>query len=160
MRELSLFTDEELDEDRADFLTLCSDTIRVTRNATPDDVEWVPHVMDPVTLHYPAPGKVVIYEGPARIQVKVDVNSNVVETTAGDREWTYLTAQMQFPVDTPTDHERYVSGDVGDIRPDNVAEALLCPFDTTIVGRVFNIQGIYHKSQATYRRFRAREVIS
>jgi hypothetical protein len=80
----------------------------------------------------------------------------VVETTAGEREWTYLTSTLQVPVETPAD----ATGDVGDIRPDNIAEALTAPFDATLVGRLFNIQGIYHKSQATYRRWRIREVIS
>lgn len=102
------------------------------------------------------PARVVVYEGRARLQVKADINSNVVETTAGDREATYLTATLQLPIDAPADT---VEGTPGAVRPDHIAECLTCPTDSTMVGRLWNIQGIYHKSQATHRRFRVREVI-
>lgn len=100
--------------------------------------------------------RVVVYEGPCRIQVKADINSNVVETTAGDREWTYLTAQMQLPVETPTG----ATGDVADVDVDHICEVLTAPFDATLVGVLLNIQGTYHKTHAVYRRFRVREVIA
>ena len=58
-------------------------------------------VFDDETGQYVTPARVSVYRGPCRIQVKADINSNVVETTAGEREWTYLTAQLQLPVVTP-----------------------------------------------------------
>jgi hypothetical protein len=107
-------------------------------------------------LQYPAQGRVTLYEGVCRVQVKVDINSNVVETTAGDREWTYLVAQLQLPVETPTG----ATGDVADVDVDHICTVLTSPSDPTLVGVVYNIQGIYHKSHAVYRRFRVREVIA
>src|SRR5690348_12136834 len=135
---------------------LMTDTCRITRPATEDDAEWVAQVIDEDTGQYPEQGRVTVYEGICRIQVKSDINSNVVETTAGEREWTYLTSTLQIPVETPAS----ATGEVADVRPDNIAEVLTAEFDATLVGRLFNVQGIYHKSQATYRRWRIREVIS
>lgn len=139
---------EFLAEGRAYIGELMQDTVRITRPATEDDPEWVPQVLDPDTGQYPAQGRVVVYEGECRMQVKSDINSNVVETTAGEREWTYLTAQLQVPIE----------GTLA-IRVDNVAQVLTCPGDTDLVDRLFNVTGTYHKSQAAYRRFRVREVI-
>jgi hypothetical protein len=102
------------------------------------------------------PARVVVYEGPCRVQVKVDINSNVVETTAGDREATYLVSQLQLGVTTPEG----ATGDVADVDVDHVCEVLTSPSDPTLVGVLYNIQGIYHKSHAVYRRFRVREVIA
>jgi hypothetical protein len=113
-------------------------------------------VMDPDTLQYPEQGRVTLYEGVCRVQVKVDINSNVVETTAGDREWTYLVAQLQLPVSTPPG----ATGDVAAVDVDHICEVLTSPADPTLVDVIYNIQGIYHKSQAVYRRFRVREVIA
>ena len=88
---MSLFTAEELAEDRAEFLTLCSDTLRITRAAKPGDTEYVDTSdIDEDTLQYPEQGRVVIYEGPGRLQVKVDINSNVVEVYIG-----YLRRKLQ-----------------------------------------------------------------
>lgn len=93
--------------------------------------------------------RVTVYEGVCRFQVKADINSNVVETTAGEREWTYLTAQLQVPVEG-----------TGHIPIDAVAECLTAEYDDSLPGRVFNIQGTYHKSQPVIRRFRVREVVA
>jgi hypothetical protein len=90
-----------------------------------------------------------IYEGKCRFQVKADINSNVVETTAGDREWTYLTSQLQLPVEG-----------TGHIPIDATAECLTSEHDESLPGRLFNIQGTYHKSQPVIRRFRTREVVA
>lgn len=92
---------------------------------------------------------VVLYQGKCRLQVKSDINSNLVETTAGEREWTYLTAQLQIPI-----------GGTGNIPVDSIAEMLAAPYDPALVGRRFNIQGPYRKSQATMRRLRVREVVA
>jgi hypothetical protein len=102
------------------------------------------------------PARVVVYEGPCRIQVKADINSNVVETTAGEREWTYTTSQLQLPVMNPPE----AIGDVGDVDVDHVAEILTAEYDPALVGRLFNIKAPYGKSQAVYRRMRVNEVVA
>ena len=108
------------------------------------------------TLKYDPPPRITVYEGPCRIQVKADINSNVVETTAGEREWTYLTAQLQLPVATPDG----ATGSVTDVDVDNVAEILTAPYSPQMVGREFNIQGTYYKSHAVYARYRVRENVA
>lgn len=140
---------------QAAFLALCTDTVRITRVATPSDPEYVERVIDEETMQYPEQGKVTVYEGPARLQVKADINSNVVETTAGEREWTYLTAQLQLPVHTPTG----AIGDVKAVKVDDTAEILASPESPASVGRLFSIKGPYHKSHAVYLRFRVTEAV-
>ncbi len=108
------------------------------------------------TGQYDPPDRIPVYEGPCRFQVKADINSNVVETTAGEREWTYLTAQMQLPVVTPTG----ATGSVDDVDVDHIAEVLTAPHAAAQVGRLFNIQGTYGKSHAVYARYRVREVVA
>lgn len=120
-----------------------TDTCRITKPGTGSVA------FNETTGQNTPPARVVVYEGPCRFQVKSDMNSNVVETTAGDHEWSYLTATLQLPID---------GSEL--VRPDNVAEVLTCPYDATMVGRVWNVQSIYHKSHATHRRYRIREVIA
>lgn len=106
-------------------------------------------VLDRVTGQMVSGPRVEVWRGCCRIQVKADINSNVVESTAGDREGTYLTSTLQVPVEC-----------VELARHDMVAEILTAAHDQSLVGRLFNIQGIYHKSDATHRRYRVREVIA
>lgn len=156
----------ELAEGQADWLAeVASDVCRVTRAAIAGDDEFVAAArdgtsptIDEATGQYPAQGTVIVYEGPCRMQVKADINSNVVETTAGEREWTYLTSQLQVPVLAPTGHALYVTGDPAAIDVDNVCKVLSAPYDPAMVDAEFNITGPFHKSQAVYRRFRVREV--
>lgn len=124
-----------------------------------------PRVLDEETGQYVDPARIIIYgpgavdpttgdplpeqSGKCRLQVKADINSNVVETTAGEREWTYLTAQLQVPV-----------AGTGHIPIDAVAEMLTAAFDDSLPGRKFNIQGTYHKSKPVIRRFRVREAVA
>lgn len=145
-----LFTPAELAEDRALADTLMTDTCEITKPGTG------PRVFNETTGQYTDPARVPVYNGPCRIQVKADINSNVVETTAGEREWTYLTAQLQLPVHTPAD----ATGSVDDVDVDHVCEMLTAPYSPSLVGALFNIQGTYHKSQAVYLRFRVREVVA
>lgn len=145
-----------LAQGQAAWLAIATDTCRVTRAAVDGDAEYVEQTLDEDTLQYPDQGRVTVYEGPCRVQVKADINSNVVETTAGEREWTYLTAQLQVPVHTPAT----ATGSVDDIDVDHVAEIIASPHSPSLVGSLFNIQGTYHKSQAVYLRFRVREVIA
>lgn len=135
---------------RLAFNSLLTDSCRITK---PGEGE---RQMDEETGQYVEPPRITVYEGPCRIQVKADINSNVVETTAGEREWTYLTAQLQLPVENPVT----AIGDVSAIDVDYVCEILSAPYSPTLVGSLFNIQGTYHKSQAVYTRYRVREVVA
>lgn len=142
---------------------LYTDRVHITRAAVPGDVEYVDNTtIDESTGQYPVQGRVTIYRGPARLQVKADINSNVVETTAAEREWTYLTAQLQLPVtlDEALAIDGTTLGDPAAVATDNVVAYELCPYDTSMVGREFNVAGPYHKSHAVYRRFRVREVVA
>lgn len=123
--------------------TLFLDSCRITKPGTG------PTGFDEATGQNTPPPRVTVYEGPCRIQVKSDINSNVVETTSGEHEFTYLTATLQLPI-----------AGTELVRPDNISEILACVDDPTMVGRLWNVQGVYHKSQATHRRFRIREVIA
>lgn len=138
-----------LEAGREAWFDLAADTCRITKAGAGKGP------FNETTGQYEPPPRVTVYEGICRLQVKADINSNIVETTAGDRESTYLTATLELPVETPED----ALGSVGAIRPDNVCEFLTAQDDPTLVGRQFNMQGIYHKSQAVYRRYRVREVI-
>jgi hypothetical protein len=135
---------------RAAFDDLLTDTCRVTGPGEGEPV-W-----NEEAGQYDDPEPTVVYEGPCRIQVKADINSNVVETTAGEREWTYLTAQLQLPTETPEE----AIGDVTAIKVDNVVTMLTAPYSPAMVDRKFNIQGPYHKSHAVYLRFRVKEVVA
>jgi hypothetical protein len=114
--------------------------------------------MDPDTMEYPTATRAVVYHGPARMQVKADINSNVVETTAGDREWTYLTSQLQLPVEaSEVAWFGELVGDPALVLVDDIVTWEVAPYDSSLLGREFNLAGPYHKSQAVYRRFRVRE---
>lgn len=137
------FDASDIAEDRADFAELLTDTCRITRKGVAETQ------FNEDTGQNVQPARTIIYEGPCRLQVKVDINSNVVETTAGDREWTYLTSQLQLPTEG-----------TGEVDVDDVCEILTAPYDESQVGILLNIAGPYHKSVATYRRFRVREVVA
>lgn len=138
---------EDIELFRAEALAMMTDTCRIT---VPNPAAAA-LVLDENTGRYSTPSgaRRVIYEGPCRFQVKADINSNVVQTTSGEREWTYLTAQLQLPMDTS-----------GDIPVGAIAECLTAAYDVAMPGRLFNIQGTYHKSQSVIRRFRVREVVA
>jgi hypothetical protein len=139
---------------RRKVLALMVDTIRVVR-PDPDAPEAV---MDPATGQYVDAAKVTIYRGPGRVQVRADINSNAVEAVVGEREGTYRTATVQFPIDTP-------AGAVGKtslILPDDEAIIEKCPLDPEgMEGRHINLQAdTKGKTHATHRRFRSREPIA
>ncbi len=140
------FSPQELAEDRADFAELLSDACIITKPGEP-----VPGVdyFNNDTGQYDYPDRVVVYEGPCRLQVKVDINSNVVETTAGEKEWTYLTSQLQLPV---------IGSELVDV--DHVCEITASEYDEALIGVLLNITGPYRKTVATYRRFRVRELVA
>lgn len=94
------------------------------------------------------PAVVVLYEGPCAFQIRADINSNVVEPVVAEREWSYQTSTLKVPV---------VGSEKAD-RPDAVAECLTARYDENLVGRRFGIVAGHHKSTATARRFRVKEV--
>lgn len=155
-----LISAAEFAEDRAMVEAEMIDRGRVTRTARPGDVEYVDtSTLDPVTLAYPEQGRVTVYEGRCRVQVRADINSNAVEAVVGEHEWTYRTSTAQFPMAADS-----AKGDVGDpaaIRSDYVLEILTSPLDESRVGAVLNLQAdSKNKTLASHRRFRAREVLS
>lgn len=144
-------------EGRREFRGLATDTVRITRDGAGGRGTF-----NETTGQYDAaPTRVVVYEGPARVQVKADINSNVVETTAGDREFTYLTDQLQLPAEVPP-YEWFDGAVIGspyDVDVDNVVEILAAPYGSSMVGSKLNVAGPYNKSQAVYLRFRVREPV-
>lgn len=156
---MELLSDHEINEDRRDAVDNMRDWCRITR---PGPGGKGP--INPVTLEYDQPpARVVVYQGRCRIQVKADINSNVVETTAGDREATYQTFTLGVPITAvpaaPGDPFETV-GTPEAVRPDYIAEIIHAPNDPSLLGRLFNIQGMYHKSQASHRRWRVRQVVA
>ena len=157
---MSLFTASELAEDRTEFLTLCSDTVRITRAARTTDPGYTPPVFNEDTGQYDEPARVTVYEGPGRLQVKVDINSNVVESTGGERDGIYLTEQLQLPTSAPTHHARYVTGDPAEVDVNNICVLLASPHQPGLVGVTVNVAGPFRKSQATYLRFRVKDPVA
>lgn len=94
------------------------------------------------------PDATLVYEGPARFQIRADINTNIVEPQELDREWAYQTSTLQLPI-----------AGTGAIRSDDVATCIRARYDQELVGRVFNIQAVQHKSMATTRKFRLREAV-
>lgn len=137
---------------REAFNDLLTDTCRVTKAGTGT------RTFNETSGQYETTsGRVTVYEGPSRIQVKTDINSNVVEATAGEREWTYLTGQLQVPVETPDG----AVGNVAAIDVDHVCEVLSSPMDPSMEGSEFNVQGrIGPKSHEVYRRYRLKQVVA
>lgn len=151
-----LISEAEIASDRAMAEAEMVDRGRVTRAAVPGDPGYVVPVMDPVTLQYPDVARIVVYEGRCRVQVRSDINSNAVDVITGDREGTYRTSTVQFPIE-PADDE---IGHPGDIRSDYELEILESPLDTYRVGSIINLQAdTKAKTLASCRRFRAREVL-
>lgn len=116
--------------------------------------------LDEDTLKYPEQTKgvpahaTVIYEGPCRLQIRSDINANIVEPQELDREWAYQTSTLQLPVE---DDDRIVSGASKDIQSNDVAVYLTARHDPSLPGRLFNLQATTHKTQASHRKFRIRE---
>lgn len=147
----------EVLEDRAMAEAEMIDTGRVTREAEPGDPGYAAGVMDPDTLQYSSGPRVVVYEGRCRVQVRSDINSNAVEAVSGDHESTYRTSTAQFPME-PAAGE---IGHPGHILSDYELEILTSPLDPIRVGSVLNLQAdTKSKTQASHRRFRAREVLT
>lgn len=153
-----LISQAEIAEDRAMVEAEMIDRGRVTRTAVEGDAEWVDTSTLDANLQYPTQGRVIVYEGRCRVQVRSDINANAVEAVVADHEWTYRTSTAQFPMFADP-----AKGDIGDpsiIQPDCILEILMSPLDPSRVGRTMNLQAdSKNKTQASHRRFRARELL-
>ena len=153
----------ELAEGRAAWLALAVDTCRITM---PGEGE---PVLDEATGKRTSPAPVVVYEGPCLLQIRADVNSNVVEVTAGEREWAYQTSILSIPIFAPSASDLMPSqratypngalGDPGEVRIDMTATMLTSAEDPSLVGNVFHIKATLTKTRATARRLRVTETV-
>lgn len=147
-----LISAAEVAEDRAMANAEMIDTCRITRAIAPS-----PDDFNESTLQYDPPPPEVIYEGPCRVQVRADINSNAVEAVVAEHEWTYRTGTLQLPITAPAD----AVGSTANVRPDDTAEILTCPLDVEMAGRQLNLQAdTKGKTMASCRRFRTRELLS
>lgn len=151
-----LISDQDVAEGRAMAQAEMVDTCRVVRYPTPA----AGGALDEDTLQYPGQTKdvpadaTVIYEGPCRIQIRSDINANIVEPQELEREWAYQTSTLQLPVDTD---DRIVTGASKDIESNDVCVYLTAMYDPSLPGRLFNMQATTHKTISSVRRFRIRE---
>lgn len=139
-----LISDSEVLADRAFAEEQLTDRVRILRPAASGSGTF----NEDTGQYDDPPDATVLYEGPARFQIRADINTNIVEPQELDREWAYQTSTLQLPV-TGT----------GAIRSDDVAVCLAARYDQELVGREFNIQAVQHKSMATTRKFRLREAV-
>lgn len=151
-----LISDRAIAEGRALAQAQMVDTCRILRYPAPA----AGGVLDETTGQYPAqttgvPADApVIYEGPCRIQIRSDINANIVEPQELDREWAYQTSTLQLPFDTD---DRITRGASADVEPNDVCLYLTSRHEPSLPGRLFNIQATTHKSMSSVRRFRIRE---
>lgn len=153
---MALLSDREVNESRAMAQREMQDTCRIYRYPAPA----AGGALDEETGQYPQQttdipaGAVVVYEGPCRIQIRSDINANIVEPQELDREWAYQTSTLQLPVDYD---ERIVAGASKDVMTKDVCVYLTARYDPALPGRIFNMNATTHKSQSSVRRFRIRE---
>jgi hypothetical protein len=150
---VSLLSPEEIAQDRAMAVANMTDTVRIER------VRAGRGAFNESTGQYandnPDAARDLIYEGPCKIQIRADINSNIVEPIEVEREWGYETSTLAVPIETPAGAQ----GDTGKVRPDDIATMLTSQYDPALPGRVFNIHTSFHKSIATSRRFKLREPV-
>lgn len=140
----------ELEEGRAAWLALAVDTCRISKPVAGKGT------IDPVDKFRRIPPTAeVVYEGPCLLQIRADVNSNVVETTAGEREWSYQTAILSIPISLPPG----ATGDPAAVRIDYVVDYLTAAEDPALVGRRFYVKATLEKTRATARRLRVTETV-
>lgn len=151
----------EIAEGRAAWLALAAgDTWRITKPGAGAPV------LDEETGKRTAPDPVTVYLGPARLQIRADANSNIVEVTAGEKEWAYQTAILAIPVALPTVAELAAvgwtgtaEGDPSAVHIDMTATCVAAGDDPALAGRVFQIRALMHKTHATARRLRVTETV-
>jgi hypothetical protein len=113
---------------------------------TRPDPDAPPPVMDPVTMQYPDPAAITVYEGKCRLQIK-SVVANASQSDAGDRQVTVQEMELQLPVT-----------ESADVVINDVAKMVTCELDPSLVDHEFTVKGRHGKSQATARRLRVEEV--
>lgn len=151
-----LLSDREVAESRAMAQREMLDTCRIVRYPATGSGG----VLDEDTGQYPEQSKDIpadattVYEGPCRIQIRSDINANIVEPQELEREWAYQTSTLQLPVD---DDDRIVAGASKDVESNDVCVYLTSRYDPSLPGRLFNVQATTHKSMSSVRRFRIRE---
>jgi hypothetical protein len=141
---MALISDSEVRADRAFAEAQLPDQVRIVHPGPSGGGTF----NDATGQYDDPPDAVVVYEGPARFQIRADINTNIVEPQELDREWAYQTSTLQLPIEG-----------TGAIRSDDVATCTAARYDEELVGRVFNIQAVQHKSMATTRKFRLREAV-
>lgn len=139
----------ELEEGRIAAFALMTDTCRITKPGAGTGP------FDEATGTYTPPDPIPVYEGPCLLQIRADVNSNVVEVTAGEREIAYQTAILSIPITAPVGS----TGNPADVRIDMTAIYLTAENDPSLVGRQFRIKATLVKTRATARRLRVTETV-
>lgn len=101
-------------------------------------------VFNESTGKYDPPAPVTLYAGKCRVQVP-----NVAESVqdSGDRAWTVQDALVMLPV---VGSESIAVGNT--VRIDS------CALDADLVGAKYTVTALHHKSHATARRLRCKEV--
>lgn len=131
---------------RAEAEAMMVDTCLITREAVEGDPEYVDaSTIDPDTGQYPEQGRVTVYEGKCRLQVK-SLIAGSSESDAGDRAYVVQDAELQLPVD-----------DSIDVRVGHVAEVVSASHDAALVGRQLTVRALHQKTHATSRRLRMQE---
>jgi hypothetical protein len=142
-----------LAEGRAAFLVIATDTVLVTRA---DPTAPLPP-LNPDGTRPPRTQKTV-YQGPGRIQVRSDVNSNVVDVSIGGQsvENSYQTATVQIPVETPAG----ATGSTANVRVDDTVKMISSTHDPELNNRLWQVRALGNKSHATSRRIRVTEAVA
>jgi hypothetical protein len=148
---VELLSAAEIAEDRRMAEDNLPDTCRITRGAAGRGA------FNETTGQYANDGAAgdVIYEGPCKIQVRADINNNIVEPVEAEREWGYETSTLVVPISPVAG----CVGDPGKVFPDDVCTMLNSSYDPALPGRVFNVHTSFHKSIASTRRFKIREPV-
>lgn len=152
-----LLSDRDIAEGRAMAQAEMVDTCRIVRSAAVGSTGAI----DETTGKYPSQSiplddATVIYEGPCRLQIRSDINANIVEPQELEREWAYQTSTLQLPVDADA---RIVSGASKDVQTSDVCLVLTARYDPSLPGRAFNVNATTHKTMSSVRRFRIREAV-
>ena len=115
---------------------LMLDACTVTRPGDP--------VTDPDTGSV-TPGSTLVYSGPCKVQQTISQASN---PSAGGHSFTVQDSRVDFPVTA------------GPLAVDDVVTMAASVLDPQMVGRVFRVTELFHKSYATAQRTTVSEVVS
>lgn len=139
------------------FLVIATDTVLIQRT---DPTAPLPPLNPDGTR--PPKTKKTVYRGPGRIQVRSDVNSNVVEVNIANdaQEQPYQTATCQIPVLTPSGpgYEDVV-GSTADVRVDDTVTMVAAVHDPELDTRQWQVRALGNKSHASSRRLRITEAV-